>query len=431
MKSFKEHNAITEAITVGKTYDVSKFDGSKNLKVKQPVKVVDYIKRPGSKDTVVYSLKGKNRSVNVQVFKNMIKAASKLKEEVVAEAKWTVKFKPTKVNGIKVDGKPVTVKARASGEAIIKAAKTLGIDKKSSMGMNATVDLVEEVVTEQTFEKIERGEFHDLINDFGLKLDRKNKVYGTDTYTRKDGKVKAEYYDGLFTITTTDPKAIKVLKKMGITEATSKDLEVVVSDNGKKVGTMKLSAAMKQYNVDKGYHKGLEMFFKDAQADGDAKAVKIMPKWRKTHIDSIIADDGKAAGAKEKKRNIKFQSDPKSFKEAVVTEKMDDHDYVTDIVWDVKTKIDPDKNWNKFKKEVIKRANKMLIKTDGYEIADILSESVTESKLSKVNKELDKKMAYMMTPEYAKLNKKAKALYQKEVEKLALAYDAARSKASK
>ena len=55
-------------------------------------------------------------------------------------------------------------------------------------------------------------------------------------------------------------------------------------------------------------------------------------------------------------------------------------------------------------------------------------ESVTESKLSKVSKELDKKMAYMMTPEYAKLNKKAKALYQKEVEKVALAYDAIKFK---
>tara|TARA_R110002167_G_scaffold62714_1_gene177083 strand:- start:8728 stop:9294 length:567 start_codon:yes stop_codon:yes gene_type:complete len=53
---------------------------------------------------------------------------------------------------------------------------------------------------------------------------------------------------------------------------------------------------------------------------------------------------------------------------------------------------------------------------------------LTESKFSKVNKELDKKMKYMMTPEYAKLNKKAKALYQKEIDKLALAYDAAKKK---
>ena len=77
--------------------------------------------------------------------------------------------------------------------------------------------MAESLVTEQTFEKIERGEFHDLINDFGLKLDKT--IKGTDTYTRKDGKVKAEYYDGLYTITTTDAKAIKALKKMGITEA--------------------------------------------------------------------------------------------------------------------------------------------------------------------------------------------------------------------
>ena len=67
--------------------------------------------------------------------------------------------------------------------------------------------------------------------------------------------------------------------------------------------------------------------------------------------------------------------------DATLLEKMSDHDYVTDIVWDVKTKIDPDKDWNKFKKEVIKRASKMLIKTDGYEIADILSESVTEGQV--------------------------------------------------
>lgn len=50
---------------------------------------------------------------------------------------------------------------------------------------------------------------------------------------------------------------------------------------------------------------------------------------------------------------------------------------------------------------------------------------------SKVSKELDKKMAYMMSPEYAKLDKKAKALYQKEVEKMALAYDAEKAKAGK
>jgi hypothetical protein len=77
----------------------------------------------------------------------------KIREEAaVTEANWTVKFKPTKVNGIKVDSKPITVKARASGEAIIKAAKTLGIDKKSSSIMNATVDL-DEAVNESVFSK--------------------------------------------------------------------------------------------------------------------------------------------------------------------------------------------------------------------------------------------------------------------------------------
>lgn len=66
--------------------------------------------------------------------------------------------------------------------------------------------------------------------------------------------------------------------------------------------------------------------------------------------------------------------------ESVVTEAMSDHDFVTDIVWDVKTKIDPDKNWDKFKAEVIKQAKKKKVKTDGYMIADILDESVTEAK---------------------------------------------------
>ena len=80
--------------------------------------------------------------------KSLSEIRKELKEARITEANWTVKFKPTKVNGIKVDGKPITVKARASGEAIIKAAKTLGIDKKSSSIMNATVDLDEAVVTE-------------------------------------------------------------------------------------------------------------------------------------------------------------------------------------------------------------------------------------------------------------------------------------------
>jgi len=130
--------------------------------------------------------------------KSLSEIRKELKEARITEANWTVKFKPTKVNGIKVDGKPITVKARASGEAIIKAAKTLGIDKKSSSIMNATVDLDEAVVAEAKVSGKDREELDDLIlglvsvsgpDDYGY--DEAVKKYGTEESILK--KIKSKF----------------------------------------------------------------------------------------------------------------------------------------------------------------------------------------------------------------------------------------------
>ena len=173
MKSFKEYTALVEAITIGKAYDINKFDTLKNMRTPTSVKVVDYIKKAGKDPEVVYSLNGKKKSVSAKVFKQMMVEAKK----------------------------------------------------------------------------------------------QKYKLRSKDT-----GKT------------------------------------------AEKLLTKKEAEKLRDQGVD-----------------------------------------------------------------ATLLEKMSDHDFVTDIVWDVKTEIDPDKDWDKFKAEVIKQAKKKKVKTDGYMIADILDESVKTS----------------------------------------------------
>ncbi len=64
MKGFKEHLELSEGITIGKSYDILQYDSGSNTKRKQTVKVIDYIKKSGNKDIVVYTdNKGKEKKM--------------------------------------------------------------------------------------------------------------------------------------------------------------------------------------------------------------------------------------------------------------------------------------------------------------------------------------------------------------------------------
>jgi len=81
----------------------------------------------------------------------------KLFKEFLGEAtqpEWRVSFKKQKMNGVAVDEKPVTVKARDSREAIVKAAKKVGIsDKSVAMQMKTkSIDKLDESLTEAKYE---------------------------------------------------------------------------------------------------------------------------------------------------------------------------------------------------------------------------------------------------------------------------------------
>lgn len=83
----------------------------------------------------------KNDGSNVFIFKSeddMYEFADELDSagiEMIEEAtqpEWRVSFKKQKMNGISIDEKPVNVKARDTREAIVKAAKKLGVKDKSA-----------------------------------------------------------------------------------------------------------------------------------------------------------------------------------------------------------------------------------------------------------------------------------------------------------
>lgn len=85
----------------------------------------------------------------------------KLFKEFLSEAaqpEWRVSFKKQKMNGVAVDEKPVTVKARDSREAIVKAAKKVGIsDKSVAMQMKTkSIDKLDESLTEALIDKLEK-----------------------------------------------------------------------------------------------------------------------------------------------------------------------------------------------------------------------------------------------------------------------------------
>lgn len=81
----------------------------------------------------------------------------KLFKEFLGEAtqpEWRVSFKKQKMNGVAIDEKPVTVKARDSREAIVKAAKKVGVsDKSAAMQLKTkNVDKLDESLTEAKYE---------------------------------------------------------------------------------------------------------------------------------------------------------------------------------------------------------------------------------------------------------------------------------------
>lgn len=86
MKTFKEHlESIEEGIEIGKSYDIPQFDAGSNRKAKQTVKVVDYIKKPGSKDIVVYTnKKGKEKKMPAGQFKKLMKEEMDPRDHVTA-----------------------------------------------------------------------------------------------------------------------------------------------------------------------------------------------------------------------------------------------------------------------------------------------------------------------------------------------------------
>lgn len=74
-----------------------------------------------------------------------MKTVSKLLEESqlveAAQPEWRVSFKKQSMNGVKIGEDPVTVKARDTREATVKAAKKVGISDKSKAMQLKTKDI--------------------------------------------------------------------------------------------------------------------------------------------------------------------------------------------------------------------------------------------------------------------------------------------------
>lgn len=66
MKTFKQFN---ETISVGKTVKMMHFYAAGNKVETVPVKIVDYVRKVGQKDRVVYKYKGKEYRLAVNIFK--------------------------------------------------------------------------------------------------------------------------------------------------------------------------------------------------------------------------------------------------------------------------------------------------------------------------------------------------------------------------
>ena len=66
----------------------------------------------------------------MKTFAEFLKQQEEISE--AAQPEWRVAFKKTKMNAVDISDSPVTVKARDTREAILKAAKKVGISDKSA-----------------------------------------------------------------------------------------------------------------------------------------------------------------------------------------------------------------------------------------------------------------------------------------------------------
>lgn len=113
-RSANKQESVTEAIAIGKEYEINKFDTLKNMRSPESVKVIDYIKKPGKDPQVVYSLNGKEKTISAKVFKKM------MVEAVVTEAnsgrqyfkvaKALTVYQSTGANGIFTQYRPLKLK---------------------------------------------------------------------------------------------------------------------------------------------------------------------------------------------------------------------------------------------------------------------------------------------------------------------------------
>ena len=111
---------MEEAIVIGNTYDIQKFDGAKNRRDLVSIKIVDVVKKVGKIAKVVYTLKGKRTSVSIKVFKKLINWASKAYE--------TNEAAPLKVTPI----------SKAKAMDIMKVSKELDKIKKLYVNRDAS-----------------------------------------------------------------------------------------------------------------------------------------------------------------------------------------------------------------------------------------------------------------------------------------------------
>jgi ribosomal protein S8E len=154
----------------------------------------------------------------------------KLFKEFLGEAaqpEWRVSFKKQKMNGVAIDEKPVTVKARDSREAIVKAAKKVGVsDKSAAMQLKTkNVDKLDESLTEALKIKIgdkvkSKNTFASTNNVKGEVVDIKTVKFASGDQTRYVVKEPDGYKIEL--------RADDIIKE-GLTEA-KYEVEVEVRD---------------------------------------------------------------------------------------------------------------------------------------------------------------------------------------------------------
>jgi phage FluMu gp28-like protein len=128
--------------------------------------------------------------------------------------------------------------------------------------------------------------------------------------------------------------------------------------------------------------KKLGLTNRDGVVTLDGQAFRADPKKLKTIVSGkplrgeTLIFSGTTNGRPIKFEFIELIQESRSHKLlSKISESMSKEDVLSDIIDDVRKKISPEKEWEKFKKEVLKQAKKQNIKTDGYEIADLLGDN--------------------------------------------------------